>query len=91
MTYIQIFIIPTCFLIMAFWGIVGAGATQIIYGEVLWDPLLVVDRWTSPGGRAAAFFCGLAFCIAQIGANVSANSVAAANDLNALVPKVCHQ
>lgn len=88
MTLIQIFIIPTVFLMMAFWGIVGASGSQILYGKVLWDPLLLIDEWTSHGGRAAAFFCGFAFCFAQIGANISANSISAANDLNAMAPKV---
>lgn len=75
---------------MAFVGVIIAGAATDLYGEEIWDPLTVLSHWTgSSGARAGAAFCGLAFALAQLGANLSANSISAANDLNAMFPKVC--
>lgn len=85
--YIQILVIPVVFTIMMLFGIIGANGSRLIYGEVLWDPLMIVDKWTSPGGRAVAFFCALAFLIASIGINISANSISVAVDLSTLFPR----
>ncbi|KAK9366874.1 permease for cytosine/purines, uracil, thiamine, allantoin-domain-containing protein [Lipomyces kononenkoae] len=83
----QLFALPFSNILMAVMGVVGAAGTLKLYGQILWDPLLLIDNWTSPGGRAAAAFCAIAFTIAQVGQNISANSIAAANDLNCLFPK----
>lgn len=87
--FVQILIIPLAFSLMAFMGVIIAGAATDLYGEEIWDPLTVLSHWTgSKRARAGAAFCGLAFALAQLGANLSANSISAANDLNAMFPKV---
>lgn len=48
--------------------------------------MLIIDNWKSPGGRAAAFFIALAFLLANIAINLSANSVSVAVDLSTLFP-----
>lgn len=71
-------------------GIITTSATKIVYGEFLWNPLDILINWIesgSHGGRAAAFFCGLAWYVAQVGTNITANSISAANDLTVLFPK----
>ncbi|KAK2811748.1 hypothetical protein FQN50_001786 [Emmonsiellopsis sp. PD_5] len=85
--YIQLFIVPVATLMMVVFGIVGANGSKVLYGELLWDPLLIMDMWTSPRGRAAAFFGAFAFLIATIGTSVSANSLAVGVDLATLFPK----
>ncbi|KAK9415228.1 putative Allantoin permease [Seiridium unicorne] len=85
--YVQLVIIPVAFIVMMLFGIIGANGTRLMYGEVLWDPMLIIDNWTSPGGRAAAFFIALAFLIASIGINISANSISVAVDLSTLFPR----
>lgn len=50
---------------------------------MLWDPLLLIDRWDN---RAAAFFASFAFVLATLGTNISANSLSAANDMTVLFP-----
>ena len=74
---------------MAFVGVIIAGAASDLYGEEIWDPLTILSRWTgSSGARAGAAFCGLSFTLAQLGSNISANCISAANDFNAMFPAV---
>jgi cytosine/uracil/thiamine/allantoin permease len=71
------------------YGVIIAGAASDLYGEEIWDPLTILSRWTgSSGARAGAAFCGLSFTLAQLGSNISANCISAANDLNAMFPAV---
>ncbi|KAK9322302.1 permease for cytosine/purines, uracil, thiamine, allantoin-domain-containing protein [Lipomyces orientalis] len=85
--YITAFVLPATGALVTFFGVVVAAGSDILYGKILWDPLLLIDHWTSRGGRAAAFFCAFFFLISQIGVNIAANSVSAANDLNCLFPR----
>ncbi|KXN86686.1 hypothetical protein AN958_09770 [Leucoagaricus sp. SymC.cos] len=82
--YIQLAIIPTAFTFVAFIGIAVSSCAETIYGEVLWDPLHIIDRWSN---RAVAFFASFAFMLATLGTNISANSMSAANDMTALLPQ----
>lgn len=69
-------------------GIISASASARVYGEALWNPLLIIDHWHgSAGGRAAAFFCSACWCLAQICLNVSANSLSFSNDVTSMLPK----
>ncbi|CDR40010.1 CYFA0S04e01596g1_1 [Cyberlindnera fabianii] len=84
----QLHAIPIIHGILTPMGIVGGTASELVYGKVIWDPLLIAQEWiNTPGGRVAAWFVGLSYLIAQIGINISANSISAANDLTALFPK----
>ncbi|KAI9573862.1 NCS1 nucleoside transporter family [Boletus coccyginus] len=82
--YVQPLIIPVIFVLCSFAGIAVTSAGIQLYGEVLWDPLLLIDKWDN---RAAAFFASFAFALATIGTNISANSLSAGNDMTALLPK----
>ncbi|KAG1800997.1 NCS1 nucleoside transporter family [Suillus plorans] len=82
--YIQPFIIPIAFTLCSFVGIAVTSAGIQLYGEVLWNPLLLIDRWDN---RAAAFFASFVFALTTIGTNISANSLGAGNDMTALCPK----
>ncbi|KAK9313894.1 permease for cytosine/purines, uracil, thiamine, allantoin-domain-containing protein [Lipomyces starkeyi] len=86
-TYTTLFAVPFTATLVTFMGVVVASGSKVMYGEILWDPLQVVDKWTSKGGRAAAFFCALSFYFSQLGLNIAANSLASANDMNAIWPK----
>ena len=83
-TYVQLIIIPILFTFVGFLGIAVTAAGEVLYGETLWDPLKLIDRWDN---RAAAFFGAFAFLLATIGTNISANSLSAANDMTALFPR----
>ena len=87
--YIQLPILPAIFTMCAVVGIVTTSATQIIYGKLIWNPLMIIEKWLANGhgGRAAAFFAATSWYIAQVGTNITANSISAANDLTVLFPR----
>ncbi|KAI5923833.1 uracil permease [Camillea tinctor] len=80
--------IPFFKVLVGIFGIISASASKQIYGETLWSPLEIIAQWQdSPGGRAAAFFCASIWLLAQISANISANSISFANDITTLAPR----
>lgn len=81
----QPLIIPLAFVLCSFAGIVVTSAGIQLYGEVLWNPLLLIDKWDN---RAAAFFAAFSFSLATIGVNISANTFSAGNDMTVLFPMV---
>ncbi|KAI0484972.1 uracil permease [Xylariaceae sp. FL0804] len=84
----QLPVIPLMKTIVGIFGIVAASAAREVYGEALWNPIDIVNKWQgTPGGRAAAFFCGVIWLLAQISVNLSANAVSFANDITTLLPK----
>ncbi|KAI1616486.1 putative uracil permease [Exophiala viscosa] len=68
-------------------GVVVASASFRIYNETVWDPVVIMDSWDGPAGRAAAFFAGVSWVIAQICVNMSATVISGANDMTNLFPK----
>jgi NCS1 family nucleobase:cation symporter-1 len=87
--FIQLPFLPLIFTACAVIGIVTTSASGVIYGEMLWNPLDIIAKWmeSGHGGRAAAFFASTSWYIAQVGTNVTANSISAANDLTVLFPR----
>ncbi|KAK9460855.1 permease for cytosine/purines, uracil, thiamine, allantoin-domain-containing protein [Lipomyces oligophaga] len=86
-TFSSALAIPATGVLITVIGVFVAQGSQILFGTILWDPLEVINNWTSHGGRAAAFFCALSFYSSQLGLNIAANSLAAANDMNCLFPR----
>ena len=82
--YVQIIIIPVAFTLGAFIGMMVTSAGAVLYGQVLWDPLQLINQWDN---RAAAFFASAAFMLTTLGTNISANSLSAANDMTVLFPR----
>ncbi|OKL61802.1 hypothetical protein UA08_02318 [Talaromyces atroroseus] len=68
-------------------GIVVTSASYTVYGDYLWDPISIIDTWEGPAGRAAAFFAGLSWCLAQVCVNISATVISGANDMASLWPE----
>ncbi|TKX25207.1 permease-like protein 6 [Elsinoe australis] len=85
--YLQALLMPGISTFIGVMGIIATSASRVVYGEYIWDPVQLTARFDGPGGRAAAFFCGVAWCVAQIGVNVSANVISCANDMTSLCPK----
>ncbi|KAK6198077.1 uridine permease [Scheffersomyces amazonensis] len=82
--------IPFCFSLTSLIGILVTSAAQVMYDEAYWSPLDVLgrflDNYTS-GNRAGVFLIGFAFAIAQLGTNISANSLSFGTDVSALLPR----
>ncbi|KAH9845826.1 Permease for cytosine/purines, uracil, thiamine, allantoin [Teratosphaeria destructans] len=87
--YIQLPFLPIIFTVCGVLGIVTTSASKIIWDEYYWNPLDIMVEWQKlgHGGRAAAFFAATAWYIAQVGTNITANSISAANDLTVLFPR----
>jgi nucleobase:cation symporter-1, NCS1 family len=86
--YIQFPFMPIIFTICGAFGIITTSASKVVYGEYYWNPLDIISHWLdNRGGRAAAFFAALSWFIAQVGTNITANSISAANDLTVLCPR----
>ncbi|PWN31738.1 NCS1 nucleoside transporter family [Meira miltonrushii] len=91
-TWSQLLAIPFTFSITSFLGIIIASSSQVIYGELIWDPVQNLGERLNrnPYGsadRAGVFFISFAFIIGQIGTNVAANSLSAGHDLAAIMPR----
>ncbi|KAK8038316.1 cytosine-purine permease [Apiospora phragmitis] len=87
-TYVQLFVIPASFMLMAFVGLVIVGSAERVYGELQWDVLSIMTRWNGSGAaRAGTVLAAGSMAMAQVGTNLGANCVSAANDLNALFPR----
>ena len=87
--YAQVAIIPTWAVFVTMLAIVSSSAGKILYGDYVWSPTDFVAYWSPTGskGRAASAFLCISWAIAQIGTNLSANVISAANDLTALCPR----
>ncbi|KAI0765176.1 NCS1 nucleoside transporter family [Fomes fomentarius] len=82
--YVQLLIIPTAFTLTAFIGIAVTSSGAVLYGELLWNPLSLIDHWES---RPAVFFTAFTFALATLGTNISATTLSAANDMTILCPR----
>lgn len=80
----QAFAVPLVLTLTQLLGVVMAASSQVIYGQVIWNPLVVITLWNN---RPAKFFAGLLFAFANIGTNVTGNSIPFANDLTGMFPK----
>ncbi|KAI5887332.1 NCS1 nucleoside transporter family [Schizophyllum commune H4-8] len=87
----QVFAVPLTFSLVSFIGIIVGSSSQAIYGEAIWSPIELLGRFLddgpSRGQRFGIWFIATAFIIAQLGTNISANSVSAGCDLTALMPR----
>ncbi|KAI9844677.1 MAG: hypothetical protein M1837_005419 [Sclerophora amabilis] len=87
----QFFTIPIGFAVTSFIGIIVSSASNVIYGEPIWNPLDLLSNFLSDnansGTRVGVFFISFAFALAQLGTNIAANSVSAGTDMTALLPR----
>ena len=76
--------LPPTMALFAFIGIAVTGATVIIYGEAIWDPVALLSRFTN---KTVIFGSMFALMVATLSTNVAANVVGPANDFSNLYPK----
>ncbi len=75
--------LPITMGLFSFIGVAVTSATAIIYGQTLWDPVVLLARFKSPAVVVIALVC---VSIATLGTNIAANVVSPANDFSNLWP-----
>jgi NCS1 family nucleobase:cation symporter-1 len=76
--------LPTTMTAFAFIGVAVTSATIVIFGEAIWDPVVLVSRI----GRAPVIiFAALIVLAAQLTTNMAANVVSPSNDFSNLSPR----
>ncbi|KAJ7599114.1 permease for cytosine/purines, uracil, thiamine, allantoin-domain-containing protein [Mycena floridula] len=87
----QLISVPLSFSLVSFIGIIVSSSSVTIYNEAIWSPIDLLGKFLddSPSGatRFGVWFISVSFIIAQLGTNISANSVSAGCDLTALFPR----
>ncbi|THC96548.1 hypothetical protein EYZ11_003992 [Aspergillus tanneri] len=87
----QLFTIPIGFGITSFIGIIASSSSAVIFGgRMVWNPLDLLSMFldgASSGERFGIFVIATGFALAQLGTNISANSVSAGTDMTALLPR----
>ncbi|QEG35077.1 NCS1 family nucleobase:cation symporter-1 [Bythopirellula goksoeyrii] len=76
--------LPTTMALFSFIGIAVTGATAVIYGETIWDPVILLTKFKNPVVLVVAM---VALCIATLATNIAANVVSPANDFAHLAPR----
>jgi nucleobase:cation symporter-1, NCS1 family len=80
----QVVALPTTMFVFAAMGVLITSATAIIYGEVIWDPVKLIGRFSSPVVIAISMFTAV---IATLSVNIAANVVSPANDFANAFPR----
>lgn len=87
----QLFTIPVGFGVTSFIGIIVSSSSSVIFNDgYTWNPLDLLGKFldgASSGQRFGIFIIATGFALAQLGTNISANSVSAGTDLTALMPR----
>lgn len=87
----QLIAIPLFFAITCLIGIIVTAAGYEMYGVNYWSPLDVLGRFLETsytrGTRAGVFLIAFVFALAQLGTNISANSLSCGTDMTALFPR----
>ncbi|KAE8352735.1 permease for cytosine/purines, uracil, thiamine, allantoin-domain-containing protein [Aspergillus coremiiformis] len=87
----QLLTIPIGFGITSFIGIIASSSSAVIFGgEMVWNPLDLLGKFlegASSADRFGIFVISTGFALAQLGTNISANSVSAGTDMTALLPR----
>ncbi|KAJ7108511.1 permease for cytosine/purines, uracil, thiamine, allantoin-domain-containing protein [Mycena epipterygia] len=87
----QLISVPLTFSLVSFIGIIVSSSSVAIYGEAVWSPIDLLGKFLddspSSATRFGVWFISASFIIAQLGTNISANSISAGCDLTALFPR----
>lgn len=71
-------------------GCLSASASAAVYGEAIWNPPNLVQKWLDTDynakSRAAAFFAGCGLVICQLGINTIDNAFSTGMDMAGLFP-----
>lgn len=80
----QVIGLPGTMVLYSFIGIAVTSATLIIFGEAIWDPVVLLGRFESPIVVAVSM---IGLTIATLSTNIAANVVAPANSFANILPQ----
>jgi nucleobase:cation symporter-1, NCS1 family len=75
--------LPTAMTLYAFIGVAVTSASAVIFGEPIWDPVVLLGRFNQP---VVALVALVALLLATLNTNVAANVVSPSNDFSNLRP-----
>jgi len=76
--------LPTAMTLYSFIGVAVTSASVVIFGEAIWDPVVLLGRFNQP---AVALVALIALLLATLNTNVAANVVSPSNDFSNLNPR----
>jgi NCS1 family nucleobase:cation symporter-1 len=79
----QAIALPAAMTSFAFVGVVVTSASAIVFGTMVWDPVVLAGKFQSP---LLVTFAMLAVAISTLATNIAANIVSPANDFSNLAP-----
>src|SRR5687768_13274034 len=76
--------LPPSMTLFAFIGVAVTSATAIVYGETIWDPVVLAGKFEN---KILVSFAMIAVAISTLATNIAANIVSPANDFANIAPK----
>jgi NCS1 family nucleobase:cation symporter-1 len=80
----QVVALPTTMTVFAAMGVIITSASAIIFGRIIWDPVLLIGEFSQPIVVAIAMFTVV---VATLSVNIAANVVSPANDFANAFPR----
>jgi NCS1 family nucleobase:cation symporter-1 len=77
--------LPTAMTLYSFIGVAVTSASAVLFGEPIWDPVVLIGRFNQP---LVALIALVAILIATLNTNVAANVVSPSNDFSNLNPRL---
>jgi nucleobase:cation symporter-1, NCS1 family len=81
----QVLGLPPTMTLFCFIGIIVTGATVVLFGEAIWDPVKLVEKMGSPTVVVVSM---IALLIATLSTNLAANVVSPANGFSNIAPRL---
>ena len=76
--------LPPTMALFAFIGVAVTSATVIIFGQAIWDPVVLLSRFKNP---LVIIIALIALLVATLTTNIAANVVSPSNDFSNMFPK----
>jgi len=77
--------LPAAMTLYSFIGVAATSASRVIFGEAIWDPVVLLGRFNQP---LVALIALVALLLATLNTNVAANVVSPSNDFSNLRPSL---
>jgi NCS1 family nucleobase:cation symporter-1 len=77
--------LPTAMTLYSFIGVAVTSASAVIFGQPIWDPVVLLGRFNQP---IVALIALVALLVATLNTNVAANVVSPSNDFSNLRPSL---